>query len=204
MSIPEIIAVAKDVLLGVAAVVTSIVAVRGLQSWRRELEGRAEFDTAKGLLKAMYKLREELQVFRSRFFTSNSEFPESYGLIGKRSAEEEAQAWDYVYKNRWRPVERAVQDFDTHTLEAEALWGDEIRTKAKVLRCCATDVYIAIDPVVSDKVSGGENFESDKKFGQEMNMRISAVKENENSLSKEIANSVANIEDFLRPRLKRG
>jgi len=42
----------KDIVLGLAAIVTATVAWLGLQSWRKELRGKADFDVARGLLRA--------------------------------------------------------------------------------------------------------------------------------------------------------
>ena len=45
------IATIKDVFVGGAAVTTAVVAVIGLNKWRKELEGKTEFDAARGLVK---------------------------------------------------------------------------------------------------------------------------------------------------------
>lgn len=43
MSFPELILVLKDILVGIAAATTAVVAIKGLRSWSRELKGKAEF-----------------------------------------------------------------------------------------------------------------------------------------------------------------
>jgi len=202
MNIPELIAAIKDILLGGAAVTMAIVAVKGLQSWSRELKGKTEFETARELIKATYKLRDELAICRSPFIRAQ-EFPESY--LGHHLSEEDAQAYAYVYKNRWEPVWEAIQSFDTHTLEAEALWGNEIRERADQLRQCVRDLNASIQSFLDDKTSGGQHFKADRDFGKKIRMQVSAMKENENEneLTKQITDSVGNIEDFIRPHLKR-
>lgn len=82
MDSPEIIAAIKDILLAATAVTTATAAVVGLKSWRRELEGRTEFDTAKGLIRATYKLRDELSLYRSPLISVN-EFPEACNNMDK-------------------------------------------------------------------------------------------------------------------------
>ena len=203
MTIPEIITASKDVLLGGAAVTMAIVAVRGLQSWSRELRGKTEFEIAMGLIKATYKLRDELAICRSPFIRAQ-EFPESYsGSLGGHSPEKDTEAYAYVYKNRWEPVWEAIQTFDTHTLEAEALWGNEIRERADQLRQCVRDLNASIQAFLDDKASGGQHFEADRDFGKKIRMQVSAMKENKSELTKQITDSVGNIEDFIRPHLKR-
>ena len=203
MSTLEIISAIRDILLGGAAIVTAVVAVKGLESWRRELKGKTEFETAKGMIKATYKLRDELSNCRSPLIRAY-EFPDFYkGSTGKHSAEEEAEAWANVYEKRWEPVWKAIQDFDVQTLEAEALWGKDVREKTDELRQCARELNTAIEAVISNKASGGQDFQSDRNFGKEMGRKVSAVKESENPLSQKIVRSIRNIENFVRPHLKR-
>jgi hypothetical protein len=203
MTPSEWIAAVKDVLLGGAAVTTAVVAVTGLKKWRQELEGKSQFDAARGLVKSTYKLRDQLQVCRSPFYSAH-EFPTDYkGGHGTNSAEEEARAWAHVYKNRWDSVWDAIQEFDSQTLEAEALWGASIRTKTEALRQCVREVNAAIDAVISDKVVGGENFKADKEFAKAMRSIVAASRDDEkNEMNQKMAKAISSIEDEVRPHLR--
>jgi hypothetical protein len=138
MTCPEIITAVKDVLIGVAAAVTAIVAIIGLTSWKRELTGRAEFKVARKFIRATYQLREALRNCRSPIIWSG-EFPAGYNGINS-SSHERAEAYAHAYQNRWSPVSKAMQEFDAQTLEAETFWGGDIPTKANVLRQCVGEV----------------------------------------------------------------
>jgi hypothetical protein len=203
MEILAIITAVKDVLLGGAATATAIVAVVGLQNWRRELKGRTEFETAFRFIKSAYKLRDELHICRSPLIRMH-EFPEGYvGSKTQNTAEENAQAWAYVYKHRWEPVWSAVQDFDAHTLESEALWGSDMKERAQKLRACVAELNTSIDAIINDKQVGGENFKSDPEFGQKMRLNVSATRKDDNALTKQISDAIESIEDAVRPHLKR-
>ena len=204
MSTPEIITAAKDVILGVAAATTAIAAVIGLKSWSRELKGKAEFEVARNLIRATYKVRDELQNCRSPF-VSAYEFPEGYqGAPGRSSEQEEAGAWSHVYNKRWKPVWSAIQEFDSHSLEAEALWGKEIRTCTDQLRQCAKELRVALDAIISDKASRGEDFRSDAEFGRKMRSAVSASRDDEeNELTKKILGAVGAVEKQVHPKLRR-
>jgi hypothetical protein len=203
MTTPEIIATIKDVILGVAAATTAIVAVIGLKNWSRELKGKAEFEVGRNLIRATYKLRDELQNCRSPFISAY-EFPESNQRArGESSSQEEAQAWAHVYKNRWSPVWKVIQEFDSNTLEAEALWGKEIRTRTDQLRQCVKTLRAAIDAVISDKADGGEGFKRDREFAIKMRSIVSALGDENNELSKKIATAIVAIEEQIRPHLRR-
>jgi hypothetical protein len=203
METVAIITAVKDVLLGGAATVTAIVALVGLQNWRRELKGRAEFETAFRFIKSAYKLRDELHICRSPLIRMH-EFPEDYvGSGTQNTAKEKVQAWVYVYKNRWEPVWSAIQDFDAHTLESEALWGSDMKERAEKLRACVGEVDTSIDAIIKDIQSGGENFKSDPEFGQKMRSNVEATRKDDNALTKQISDAIESIEDVVRPHLKR-
>ncbi len=158
----EIITASRDILIGAAAIVTAIVAICGLKSWSRELKGKAEFEIARSLIRATYKLREALRSSRSPF-TSAGEFPENYSLKD-RTPKKEAEAWAFVFKKRWEPVSTALQEFEAQALEAEALWGTKIKRKTDELRQCATELQVSMQAMIDDKVSDGEEFKSDPEY----------------------------------------
>lgn len=118
---------------------------------------------------------------------------------------EEAKAYAHVYKNRWAPVWEAIQEFDANTLEAEALWGNEIKEKTDELRQCVKEINIAIDAIISNKASGNRDFEADRDFGKSMRNKVHALSSDDNNeISKRIKESITKIEEKIRPHLKRG
>lgn len=203
MTAPEILSMVKDVVLACAGAITATVAILGLKNWSRELRGKAEFDVARALIRSTYRLRDEIQSSRSPF-VSGHEFPEDYGSPGPKTSQQEAEAWAHVYNNRWRPVREALLDFESHVLEAEALWGREVREKADDLRQCARNLQVAMEAVIDDKVHHGENFSSDKQFGKEMRSTVSASRHDKNNtLTQKIGDAITAIEAIARPHLKR-
>lgn len=204
MNIPEIITAIKDVFLAIAGATTAVVAVTGLNNWNRELKGKATFEAAKGLAKATYKLRDEIKICRSPFISS-SEFPDSYNLLGlRKTAEQEAKGLAHVYTNRWNTVWSVLQEFDTETLEAEALWGEAIKTKTNELRKSVRELNVAIDAYIADAMSGGDNFSADREFGVRMRRTVASTSTDlENDFNKTLEVAILNIEDELRPHLQR-
>lgn len=203
--IVSIIAGFKDLAIGGAAVTTAVVAITGLKSWQRELKGKAEFDVARGLVRATYKLRDEVQSCRSPF-VAGSEFPEgSYRERGNGTTEEVADAWAHVYITRWGYVQEALREFDAQSLEAEALWGQEVRDKTSVFKRCVGELYGAIDAFIGDKRAGGEHFSQDREFGTEVRKQLnsSSLDDENNELSRKIKTAVQEIDDAVRPHLRR-
>lgn len=197
----EWIAAVKDVLVGGAAVTTAAIAVRSLKKWRQELEGKSQFDAARGLMGSTYRLRDQLQVCRSPLYGSH-EFPAGYNG-GRGTAEEEAGAWVHVYKNRWQPVWSALEEFDLKSLEAEVLWGATIRAKTEALRQCLREVDRAMDAIINDKAQRGEDFKADREFGKAMRSIVSATRDDpENEMNQKLAKAVSGIESEVRPHLR--
>lgn len=158
--------------------------------------------TARALIKSTYKLRDELAICRSPLIR-HYEFPDAYNFNGSNTPEDEAKAYNHIYKNRWKLVREPLQDFEAQTLEAEALWGQDIKNKAERLRKCAKELTTAIEAFISDKASGGQDFQSDRNYALEIRRKVSNTNEDKNPLAQEILSSVNEIEDFLRPKLKK-
>jgi hypothetical protein len=203
MTTPEIITAVKDIIISIAAILTASAAIIGLKNWSRELKGKTEFETARGIIRATYKLRDEIEKCRSPLINAY-EFPEGHrGYSPNESFEEKAQALAHVYKNRWEPVWNALLNFDAQTLEAEALWGIELRNKTDEFRQCVRELNIAIEAVISDTGSGGEEFNRDKELGKEMRSKVSSFGKNKNELSNRITKAINGVEELIRPHLKR-
>lgn len=203
---PAFFGALKDLALAAAAVVTAWVAVQGLQKWREELRGKTDFEVARALARATYKVRDELAACRTPLIRS-SEFPDDYkwpppGHPQNHAAE--ANAYAHVYNNRWKPVVAALREFDAQRLEAEALWGPEIRKDAEALHKCATTVFVSIESIIDNERAGGAHFEHDKNFARMTRSQAHASPAaTDNPLSNDIAAAVSAIEGKLSRHLKR-
>jgi hypothetical protein len=204
--VASIIGGAKDLAVAGAAVTTAIVAYRGLQKWREELRGKANFEVARGLARATFKLRDEIQSCRSPLIRG-AEYPQGYQTPNANqpvNAGVQADALAYVYNNRWQRVTAALQEFDAQTLEAEALWGAGIRDSTQALRTCTLTVFVAIESILDDKRAGGAHFEQDREFGRRTRAEAHASPTaTDNPLSNQITAAVAALEAKLRGHLER-
>ena len=197
----EIISVTKDIILIFAAIATAHVAINGLQSWSRELKGKADFEVARNLIRSVYKIRDELRYCRSPWVTLG-EFPENYDPNNK-SSDTEAKAYSFIYTNRWKPVATALQDFESQALEAEALWGADFKPKTDELRQCARKLQVALEADISNKANSGEDFKCDPEFGKTIKSDIWATHDDKNPLTLKIGNAISGIEKDVRPHFKR-
>ncbi|MCK2045595.1 MULTISPECIES: hypothetical protein [Chromohalobacter] len=197
----EAISIAKEVLVSIAAATTAIVAVLGLRSWSRELRGRTQFEVARQLIRATYRVRDELRYCRTPFI-QGAEFPADYPAVEGATPEQEAKAWAHIYQNRWEPVRDALRELDAQLLEAEALWGSDIRKAGDALRLCARELQVAMEAIIDDKAVGGQNFQSDRDFAKKMRSTAHAsATSQDNELTNKIQDAVSSIERHVRPHL---
>lgn len=202
MSVATYIAVVKDVIVALAAIVAAVVAVVGVKQWRQELRGKAHFDAARNLIRAAYRLRDELRKCRAPLVRA-SEFPVWYWSDAPNNRTE-AEAYAHVYENRFGPVREALRDFEAQALEAETLWGAKVGNPIEHLKGCVTTLWTAMEAAIDDKRAKGENFRADPDFGQKIRAEIAAASTaTDNPLSNEIAAAVSGLEENLRMHLER-
>ena len=101
-----------DVAIAAAALVGAAVAVSGLNTWKRQLKGTAEFEAARRLMKGALRVRSKLQAVRSPFH------PVEQGEHGAFEGMKKA------FEQRIQAVSEAWVELDTDLLDAEGLWGD--------------------------------------------------------------------------------
>ncbi len=202
MNSVDFFSIVKDVFLSGAAATTAYVAYKGLEKWKSELAGKADFEAARNFIRSVYKLRNAIEGCRSPF-VSAVEFPENYrvGMAGL-SDKEKGDAWLYVYNNRWEPVFEAIQEFDGSTLEAEALWGSEVKEKALALRHLAARLRASIDAYIRNEYSGNQDF-TDRDFGTRIRSDLNVSGLATDSLSPAIKDSIEDIETIIRPHLRK-
>jgi hypothetical protein len=198
----ELIKIFTDIVVAIAAVFTSTIAYKGVNSWRNEVQGRADFEVARNLLAATYKLRDEIGFCRSPFIRAN-EFPEGFVTLSNGNQSMESyEGYAHVYSNRWRPVVEALQRFDSVALEGEVLWGEKCHEATDAFRGCLVELNSAIEAVIDDKASHGENFKSDKDFAKRMRDIVSSSGGEKNEFSNAVNSAVQKIVAQVRPHLR--
>jgi len=200
---PDSFSIIKDVIVSIAAIVTASIAVFGITSWRRELKGKSDFDAARRLMKSTYMLRDSISAARDPLI-SGYEFPEDYeGALGETTAEDKAKAYFHVFNNRWKPIIEALQEFDTAALEAEAIWGAEIKVKTNTFRKTLNKLQASKQMHVQNMLH--DNNYLDENMAQTIHRDLfdTVRMGEENQLSNDIEAAIKAIEEEARPHLKR-
>jgi hypothetical protein len=201
MDAGQFVTAGKDFVLAIAAGVTAFVGYKGIQKWRQELEGKATFDAARALARAVYRFRDALRNARAPLITAG-EFPPEHHM-GRRSGKDLADDYRHVYRTRLDHVFGTLQELDAAALEAEALWGADVKRLVEDLKSSLWTVRAAVEAVVADKAEDGAHFRDDRAFGVRVRNEVSRFGDDSDELSKLTASRVAAIEAALGPRLRR-
>ena len=122
------------------------VGVRCLNTWRRQLRGNTEYQLAKSILASVYEVREAIVSVRHPFMLYSREpdhLPQEK-LKELSQGEREWHALAQAYQRRWEPVQTAKAKLDANLLEAEVVWGPDIRSKVNPLNGLIVELLIAI------------------------------------------------------------
>lgn len=122
MGVAEFFDVVSNMAMGVAAAITAGAALVGLASWRDQRRGRAEFEVAVNVARAMYALRDEIQNCRSPFVFAH-ELPKEPLARGESAAKQAEAEYRYIKGNRMQLVRDAMRELAAQTLHAEAMRG---------------------------------------------------------------------------------
>lgn len=185
-------------LVSLAAVVTAVIALKGLHRWQKEIIGKAEFEVARILLRSTFKTRDYIRACRSPFI-SGHEYPEWYkGPVGNHSPQELRDAHIYLYENRFGPIVASAQELDLAVLEAEALWGGIVKIETDKLMACINKLKFEIDVEITS--SGSDNGLIGDNLKEHRQILFSLK---DSSFSEEIEAIIRSIEKVMLPYLKR-
>ena len=199
------VSIAKDITTALAAVVGATVATLGLNAWKKQLRGKTDYELARRLLRAVYKVRDFIPQVRSPMIFDG----EKDEAIGEAKLSPEALKENYaaqssyaVYRKRWSKLLEAVGDLDVELLEAEVSWGKPIKDKVDSLKKLVALLRWSIQVHLSQKQQ--PQLHPSKEQLNEVNRVLFDLSEEAkpDSYSLELDKAVGAIEMLLQPHLK--
>lgn len=162
----DLLVVAKDPAIAVAAVSGTIVAWRGLSSWRRQLKGNASHSLALRVGQLAGQLSTEIASFR-RPFMNASEIATAMSEADLNSQQRlEAKSHIVVYTRRWNQLSAIGQRLQATTFESQILWGENSVATIQALLDCVLDINVSLECMLldwSDEMPHSIHSESRKK-----------------------------------------
>lgn len=133
----------KNVVLTLCAITGTVFAVRGLNTWHRQLLGTADFDLARRLLRALYEWRDTIELTRLPVIWAEEMTPDP-GKDTEAKDKEHQAGQKRAYERRWARVMKARTEIQVLSLEAEVLWGDGIKSDLRALNAIQGELVDAI------------------------------------------------------------
>jgi hypothetical protein len=202
LDITTIVLDSVKALTGVGALV---VAALGLQTWRRQLYGTAEYERARRLYRAVLEVRDQLTAVRSPFI-SIGEMTAAFKEIGAEpeggDVSRDKRADQLVYDRRWKGVVKAMTDLRVELLEAEVLWGDSVRAPETQLRQCVGSLYAAVLSHVQNRHDTNRESRGSAELRQKhFDLLYDQSAAELDGFAKQLNGIVASFENLLRPHL---
>lgn len=136
----------KDIVTSCTAIVAVYIAGRGLHTWNRQLRGTAQYELARRVLRATYRLRDALDGVRNPVIWG-AEMPDPPKESAAEMSRREQRHWGIrqAYAARWDLVSKHRSELQAELLEAEVLWGHGLPHLVKPLHALQTELFTAVE-----------------------------------------------------------
>jgi len=105
------ITIIKDIVLATTAVIASLVAIKGLNTWQRQLKGKSEYELSKSILVTLFHYRDTIDGVRhSVMWVTEMPSPPEEELNDMSFDERSFYGTSKAYQNRWDKVQKNDQD----------------------------------------------------------------------------------------------
>ena len=206
--IKENVTVFKDLITIATSTILAYIAFQGLKTWRRQLIGNTEYEHARKLLRTIYRVRDAVNIVRGPFISS-LESGTAMKEVGIEVKEGDAfdkklmeKSQEAVYQRRWKKMIEAMTEYEIEAFEAEALWGTAIFERLKPLKQCVNDLNWAVGVLLNP-----EKQKNNPKRREEVDSIVYSFDdltnpETANPFSKKMVQTIGNLEEFLKPKLR--
>lgn len=192
-NLSQAIPIMRDIATTIAAGVAAYVGLAGLNAWKKQLKGKADYELARQYLKAVYKIRNEINKYVRNPFIPIYEMKAARKEEGLES--EDLNGMDnetnrLVYARRWRRVMSATEELDAVLLEAEAVWGHSAVEAQKDFDECIRELHSTLMTFLDGR--------SQRRV--DVDDIIYATSQSE--FTKKIDASIAKVEEYLKKHLQ--
>ena len=204
MIMADFFSVTKDIVLTLTAVTGSYVAVRGLNTWKRQLSGQVNYNLSKNLLMGLFKYRDAINFVRYPIMTLTSDLlPEEGNRLNMNAEEIRFFSVCNAYGQRWKDVSEVSFQLYTHLTEAEAIWGDEISHIWKSVQEKEMQLHSAIREYLDLKNPNDSYSISDISQQEYMQLRRVICEGGRNdAFKKEFEDKLNKMISYIRGKLK--
>lgn len=193
----------SDAIVAIAAIVAAIFAVKGVDSYRKEFAVKDQYELAKRLLYAVYKVRDGFCHVRKAFI-SVAEFPKANDgdtPINTSSQEGKFKATSFAYQNRWEVLVTATRELESEMTQAQVFWGTQFGDLMMPVRECSNSLRIAIENRLRSILGENVYTDNDERTAERQVLDCMG-KLSKDPFGQKIQNALKPIEEMVRPHLK--
>ena len=205
MTCAEIVTLLKDLVLSGAAITGAAVAVKGLGTWQRQLKGQSEYELSRRILVSVFKYRDAINGVRHPAMWAY-EMPSPPEEEAARMSREQIRFYgtSKAYQARWDKVQTERTSLYADLLEAEAIWGAELKELFKEVFNLEHKLFTRIRHSVelinpdTDEASKDAIRNIDKKARDIM---YDNLRDEPDEYKKDLIAAIEKIEKYLKPKL---
>ena len=205
MTCTEIVALLKDLVLSVAAITGAFVAVKGLGTWQRQLKGQSEYELSRRILVTVFKYRDAINGVRHpAMWAYEMPTPPEDEAIKMSREQIRFYGTSKAYQIRWEKVQAERTSLYADLLEAEAIWGIELKQLFKKVFDLEHELFTKIRHYIelinpdTQEASKEAIMKIDKKARDIMYDDLS---KDPDEFKQDLISTIEQIEKYLKPKL---
>jgi len=191
MTTVHVISQVVTIVSALVALGAAIAAFMGLNTWRRELKGREEFQLARRVLLFSCKLREAFRQIRSAISLADE-------TKGKPQGMDDSV---YVFASRFNSRNDLWSELEAVQLEVEVLFGKEAAAKLQPLREHVSEYWSTL-MTASNATSGGRSLWDDEEVPYLKEAREILIARKGDDFQAAVETGIAQLQDEMRKHLR--
>ncbi len=196
--------IARECVVVIVSIIGVYIATRGLQTWRHQLHGNTEYELARRLLRATFRVRDKIRMVRNPYMSSSeiSQAVENEYPNEPDRKEDHADSTTAVYNSRWNQLREALSDLNVECVESEVIWGDHVPSRLKPLHAAIIELHVAIIRHLRQFGRRPEEISSEEQ--EKIDRMVYEISEDpdKDAFTARIQSAVNEVQEFLKPKLK--
>jgi len=201
----EIVTLLKDLVLSGAAITGAVVAVKGLGTWQRQLKGQSEYELSRRILVSVFKYRDAINGVRHPAMWAY-EMPSPPEEEATKMTREQIRFYgtSKAYQARWDKVQAERTTLYADLLEAEALWGTELKELFKGVFDLEHELFTRIRHYV--ELINPDTHEASKEAIRKIDEKgrdimYDDLSDEPDEYKQDLISAIEKIEKYLKPKL---
>jgi len=205
MTFIDVIALLKDISIGIAAVYGTLIAKKGLDTWRRQLKGQSEYELSRRILITLFKYRDAIDSVRNPLMLGvETPYPPDNEAKNMNRDEIDFYGVSKAYQARWNKIYTEKESLYVDLLESEAIWGNDLKNLFKKVFSLESELRLAFTFHLNSINPKTESLDRDFYNIQLKNRRSIIYEfpsENPDAFKQDMFSAIDSVEAYLKPKL---